>query len=304
LNHLIWYLIASAVSHHLAPPVFIIAPPRSGSTFLFECLRRFEGMLALHQETDGLWWQVFPYQPPRPNDFVGAQQATVDSIRRIRRLLVGAAIRTSFKHSSSPTATLISLLRSPSRFRYLDKTIAHCFHLEFLVQAWPHARYIWMIRDPRANISSMIEGWPYEELVGKPQLTPHFPAKATISHWSYPAPPAWREQVHRPLANVCAWSWQQHIEFAQRFFAGRTVPVFRLRYEDLVQDPAQVIRQLANDLNLSAPAEAIEFAIRRPISRTTISPPSQDKWQRLHQEEITSVLPQIRETARQIGYEL
>src|SRR5688572_8054423 len=44
-------------------PVFIIAPPRSGSTFLFECLTRFPELRAFtDREGTYLWRWVMPYE--------------------------------------------------------------------------------------------------------------------------------------------------------------------------------------------------------------------------------------------------
>ena len=69
----------------------------------------------------------------------------------------------------------------------------------------------------------MIEGWPYLERFGKPQLTPYLRRHEarTIEHWTYPAPPGWQQVVGRPLAEICAWSWQQHVEAALAFCARR-----------------------------------------------------------------------------------
>ena len=289
----------------LASPVLIIAPPRSGSTFLFECLRRLDGMLALRQEADHIWWRLFPYRPPNPSDLVEADEATSANVRRLNRLMFFATVQTHLRQSHSRLRAVTSILIRPRRYRYLDKTIANCFHLEFLRRAYPDARYIFLVRDPRANISSMMESWPHIELVGKPQLTPYLPPRgSTITHWSFPAPPGWQEQVHRSLAEICAWSWQQHIEFAWKSLSQCPGQVIRLRYEELVSDPARTVRELAAWLEVPLTTASLEYAADRPASRTTISSPADDKWHRLHYDQVMAVLPMIRETAQMIGYEL
>lgn len=297
-----WF--ASRLDRRLRPPIFIIAPPRSGSTFLFEGLRRARGILSHRQEGDRIWWQIFPYPSTAPSDFVAAAQATPTNIRRLREGLLTAALRASLREHTPRWHTLLSLTSTPHRYRLLDKTIANCFHLKFLERAYPAARYIFLVRDPRPNISSMMEGWTRQNMMGKPQLSSYIPPDATISHWSYPAPPGWQAQTKRPLVEICAWSWQQHIEYALRFVKQHEKDVLWLRYEDLVAHPEVSFRHLSTQLNLPFSAAILEYATRQPHSRTTISAPEAEKWRHLHGSEIEAILPLIRDTAYQIGYAL
>ena len=163
-----------------------------------------------------------------------------------------------------------------------------------------------LVRDPRANIASMIEGWPYLERFGKPQLTPCLRRHAarTIEHWTYPAPPGWQQMVDRPLAEICAWSWQQHVEAVLAFCARRADDVLRVRYEELAERPLRVVQDLASELGLSWSEDVARYLREAPLSWTTVTRPSSDKWQVQYAREITRVLPQVQATARRIGYEL
>ncbi|RMF39966.1 MAG: sulfotransferase [Anaerolineae bacterium] len=296
--------LAAYLDKWLSPPIFILAPPRSGSTFLFECLRRAENVLAPQQESDHVWWRLFPYRPPDFNDFVSAEKATPENIHALRRQLLASALRVNFSGHLLAWHTLTSLLAHPHRYRLLDKTIANCFHLEFLQRAYPTGRYIFLVRDPRATISSMIEGWEHVEMMGKPQLDALIPPGSRITHWNYPAPPGWQEQTTRPLVEICAWSWRQHIEYALSFVETHPEATVWLRYEDLFTEPLKVIQKASAQLDLRLSSVALEYATRRPFSRTTISAPSKEKWRRIHKDEIEHVLPTIRPLAARIGYEI
>jgi hypothetical protein len=290
-------------------PIFIIAPPRSGSTFLFECLTHYVGLYYLKQEGDSVWWQIFPYeQMDDPSDYVGGTGATPDAVQQIRKLIYGKAVRSRAARISRRTRLFRVLwhLLTGRRIRYIDKTIANCFHLDFLERAFPDAQYVFLIRDPRANISSMIEGWPHIQLVGKPQLAPILAAldQSTVEHWSYPAPPGWQEIVSRSLPEICAWSWQQHVEYALNFFQERPGDVTWIRYEDLVENTWSTVNGLAQYLGLESKDSTQRAVLEHPTSRTAISKPYQGKWREIHQQEILSILPMIRETASRIGYEL
>jgi hypothetical protein len=306
LRQLVKSCVAPAAScRRFERPIFILAPPRSGSTLLFECLSRCEEVVHLGAEADIIWWHHFPYdRMADPSDHVDAAAVSAAGRRRFCRHLYREAAINPLRQGRSPVR--LRHLLGLASIRYLDKTIANCFHLEALERFFPDARYVFLVRDPRANIASMIEGWPYLERFGKPQLTPCLRRHEarTIEHWTYPAPPGWQQVVGRPLAEICAWSWQQHVEAALAFCARHADDVLRVRYEELAGDPLRVVRNIASRLGLSCSEDVVRYLRAAPLSRTTVTRPSPDKWQVKYALEIARVLPQVRATAGRIGYEL
>jgi hypothetical protein len=286
-------------------PIFLLAPPRSGSSFLFDCLCQFEEVVHLGAEADVIWWHHFPYGArAQPSDQVDAAAVSAAGGRRLCRDLYRATLINSWRQRRSGARARHLLGLEP--IRYVDKTIANCFHLEALERLFPDARYVFLVRDPRANIASMIEGWPYLERFGKAELTPCLRRcqERTIEHWTYPAPPGWQGVVGRPLAEICAWSWQQHVEAVLAFCARRPGDVLWVRYEDLAENPSRVVQGLAGALGLRWSERVARHVRDAPLSRTTVSPPAPDKWQARHAGAIARVLPQLRATAGRIGYQL
>ncbi|HDL00765.1 MAG TPA: sulfotransferase [candidate division Zixibacteria bacterium] len=278
-------------------PIFILAPPRSGSTFLFECLTKFDGLMYLDYEADGLWWEIFPYDRlSNPSDYVDSNEATSRKIRmlkeRIYRSVVSNVLIKRNEDISKWEQLQYKIGIKP--IRYIDKTIANCFHLEVIEKVFPDACYIFLIRDPRANISSMIEGWAYIEKFGKPQLTYIIQnLKSTVYHWTYPAPPNWTDIVNQPLPVICAWSWKQHIEYVLRFFEKRNKEdhLIWVRYEDLVESPEDTIAEIANRLSLKWCERVREYLKNPPLSRTTISKPKREKWKEKNYRNMIKILP-------------
>jgi hypothetical protein len=305
LRQLVKSCVAPAVScRRFERPIFILAPPRSGSAFLFECLCQFEEVVHLEAEADAVWWRHFPYEAmAQPSDHVAAAAVSAAVRRRLCRDLYREAMvnRLRQRHARARVRDLLGL----ASIRYLDKTIANCFHLEALERLFPDGRYVFLVRDPRANVASMIEGWPYLERFGKAQLTPYLRQHeaSAIEHWSYPAPPGWQQVVGRPLVEICAWSWQQHVE-AVLAFCVRRPDVLRVRYERLVEDPLGVVQGIASELGLTWSESVARYLREAPLSRTTVTRPSPDKWQVKHAREIARVLPQLEATAGRIGYEV
>jgi len=306
LRQLVKSCVAPAAScRRFERPIFILAPPRSGSTFLFECLCRCAGVAHLGAEADLIWWHHFPYDAMAdPSDRVDAAALAAVDRPRLCRHLYRQAVIDRLRRRRSPASLRQLLGLAP--IRYLDKTIANCFHLEALERLFPDARYVFLVRDPRANIASMIEGWPHLERFGKPRLTPYLRRHEgrTIEHWTYPAPPGWQRVVGRPLAEICAWSWQQHVEAVLAFCARHPGEMIQVRYEELAEDPLRMVREIAGELGLSWSEEVARHVRAAPSSRTTVTEPSPDKWQVRYAAEIARVLPQVGATARRIGYEL
>lgn len=298
-------LAPAASCRRFERPIFILAPPRSGSALLFECLCQFAEVAHLEAEADPVWWHHFPYgRMAEPSDHVDAGALATADRRRLCRHLYREALISHVRRRRSPARVRHLLGLAP--IRYLDKTIANCFHLEALERLFPDARYVFLVRDPRANIASMIEGWPYLERFGKPQLNPYLRRHEarTIEHWTYPAPPGWQQVVDRPLAEICAWSWQQHVEAALAFCARHAGEVLRIRYEELVEHPLRVLQDVAGRVGLNWSEDVARYVRAAPLSRTTVTQPSPDKWQVKYAAEIARVLPQVRATAGRIGYEL
>jgi hypothetical protein len=283
-------------------PVFIIAPPRSGSTLLFECLAQFPEFTAFtDREGTFIWRRVLPYDKRRTvSDFIAP-----DEFSAWRRLQVKSffyAISALRYPAERRRDRFQRLVRQP-RMRYLDKTISNCFRLDLIQEMFPDASFVFLTRDPRSNIASMISGWPELQRFGKPVLTEYVRAvESTVPHWTYAAPPGWRGVLDRELAEICAWSWQQHAEEILRFRESVT-PGHLLRYEDLVQDPVSAVTSLAGELDLEVTDDIVRYLKRPPLSRTTLTPPTATAdIQPNVRAQVEAVLPTVSTTAKRFGY--
>ncbi len=281
-------------------PIFIISAPRSGSTFLYELLSCFDETWGWHAEVDHIWWKYFPYERlQEPSDYVGSDELTPQIARGLRRDFYRHAL---WARQEQGRATSLTRRLGLGRVRYLDKTIANCFHLGVLHRLFPDALYIHLVRDGRAAISSMMEGWQDPERFTKPALQHLITPGSTVADWAYPAPPAWRAVLRRPLEEICAWSWQRHVESAEDALSALPEERKRLiRYEELVDDPANTARALAQFCDVKWSPQVSGFVADRPLSRTTVSAPDRDKWRR-HGKTLQSLLPSIAPVMERFGY--
>lgn len=283
-------------------PIFILSAPRSGSTFLYDLLSSFNKLWGWHAEVDAIWWQHFPYErKEEPSDYIGAEEYAPRVAALLRRDFYRYALYARQERGERCTLThRLGLLRS---IRYLDKTIANCFHMDFLTRLFPDARFILLLRDGRATISSMMEGWQDPDRFVKPQLTRYIPRGSQISHWSFPAPPGWRTVLDRPLEEICAWSWMRHVEMAADALEAVTAErKCILRYEDLLDNPTAAARQLSAFCDLAWVPGIEQFLAERPLSRTTVSAPEKDKWRRKHGAILERLTPRIAPAMKRFGY--
>jgi hypothetical protein len=283
-------------------PIFVLSAPRSGSTFLFDLLNCFDSVWSWSAELDGIWHRYFPYERLEDiSDFVGENEYSPRIATELRRDFYRYALYA--RQERGEWCGLIQRLGLVKTIRYLDKTIANCFHVDFLARLFPDAIYILLVRDARATISSMIEGWQIPKRFIKYQLTPYIPTGSKVDHWAYPAPPGWRRVLHSPLEEICAWSWTRHIEMAAD--ALEAVPAERkriLRYEDLLDNPSVVARQLAEFCGLTWTPAVEKFLEARPLSRTTVSAPEKNKWRQKHGSRIERIVPMIAPLMNRFGY--
>ncbi|HKS58363.1 MAG TPA: sulfotransferase, partial [Steroidobacteraceae bacterium] len=268
-------------------PVFIVSPPRSGSTMLFETLARAPGVFTIGDESHQLIEGV-PQLSPESRDFESnrllAADATPAMTETLRRRFY-EALRD--REGSGP---------QPGQLvRMLEKTPKNSLRVPFLTRVFPQARFIYLYRDPRQVLSSMIEAWT----TGRFRTYPQLPGW-TGAPWSLLLVPGWRELIGRPLHEIVATQWNT----ATRLLLDdlEALPADRItivRYDTLVADPAAEIRRLcaATGLDWDEPALALR------LSKYTVSPPSADKWRR-HAAEIEAVLPSLADKWRRHAAEI
>lgn len=268
-------------------PVFILAAPRSGSTLLFETLAEgpeiwtvggeshqfIEGLKPLHPVAGGIRSNrlVERHAGPRIVELLRRRFARFLQDRDGRRFVDNPGIR---------------------NLRFLEKTPKNSLRQPFLDVVFPGALYIWLYREPRGNISSMMEAWRSGKWVTYPRL----PGWHGLP-WSLLLPPGWEKMDARPLERVCAFQW----ESANRIILDDLEKLAPQRwtacdYQSLIDDPAEVVGRICRFAGVTVDDRlARRLSARLPLSRYTQTPPDAEKW-RKNEREILSVLPSLEDT--------
>ena len=277
----------------LERPIFIIGCPRSGTTLLFSLLSHSEHLWSLHSESHHIWELVVPIYR---QGFFGSNRATAeDATPGVRDF-----VTRSFLHLLKPGSP--ELVEKPA-VRMVEKTPRNVYRVPFLRALFPDAAFVFLTRDGRDNISSLMEGWKHPERFGTWDLPPGFTIKGYQGRkWCFALPPGWEELNGCSLAEVCAYQWTSANEAILASLAELPPSSFvRVRYEDLFNHPYRVIEQLAAFLDIPFTGKLREAAANPPVVNTT-SPPKLGKWRDKHFEEISAILPKIEPTLKRLGY--
>jgi hypothetical protein len=267
----------------LQRPVFIVAAPRSGSTLLFETLAASDQLVTVGGEAHWLVESVDELRVGAPgvdSNRLGADAYSVDLARRMH---------------TSLSEKLVDCAGRPADIldgrRFLEKTPKNSLRIPLFNRVFPDAQFIFLWRDPRENLSSLIEAWrsgdwqTYRELDG------------FEGPWSMVLPPGWRALSGRPLEEIAAFQWDSTNRIIREDLA--LLPSDRwtaVEYSELIRAPQATIERLCGFLGIDVDA-ALRARIEAPLppARHTQTPPAADKW-RVNAPLIERVLPRVAST--------
>ncbi|MDE2083752.1 MAG: sulfotransferase [Xanthomonadaceae bacterium] len=258
-------------------PVFIVSPPRSGSTLLFETLARARGVYTIGRESHAL------IEGLPGLSIIDADYAS----NRIEAAAASPEIATELRRRFQAEARDRDG-RAPETLplRLLEKTPKNSLRIPFLAKVFPEACFVYLYRDPRETLASMIEAWKS----GRFNTYPDLPGWNGPS-WSLLLTPGWRELNGLSLPEIVARQWETTTCILLDDLAAlppeRTVAA---RYDALCADPSTEIARLcrALDFDCDRPPNA-----SLPPSRYTLTLPEAGKWRR-HEADIERVLPLLR----------
>lgn len=212
--------------------VFIIGPPRSGSTLLTR-------MLGAHTQIHAPAETHLLTPLAHLGYYERVDEAAYDPI------ITQLGLRELVSQLPGGEADYLDALRSCSDHLYgglmadrsarllVDKTPAYALVLDFIVRLYPEARYVVLTRHPMAIWSSVIESF----FDGDPEMA----------------------HRHNPIL-------ERYVPAIARFLRDRPAPIHPIRYEELVKAPDDHMRSLCAFLNIDYEPGMVNYGQGEPAA--------------------------------------
>ncbi|MGH9534249.1 MAG: sulfotransferase family protein [Terriglobales bacterium] len=266
-------------------PVFIVSAPRAGSTLLFELLARSPELWTVGGESHEIFERR--WQPPGlRGNALGAADATAAAAR-----IVHAGFASVLRDHCG---RLLLAMSDGPRFpvRLLEKTPKNALRIPFLKAIFPGAKFVYLYREPRANIASLIEGW---RALGR-----FVQYRPDGRPWCFLLPPNWPDLVGQSAHVVAGAQWRTANEAIMGDLSALDPSDSHcLDYEELVAHPGPALAAIGRfaSVDLSG-AIAAMTAAPPPLSSSVLAPPRPDKWTQ-HERSLDEIWPAVRGTIEQ-----
>lgn len=142
-------------------PIFVVGHPRSGTTLLASMLGRHP-QIASTPESLYLSQARFQLHPLRAGGPQGLARRIMASplchlVPSPERLVSDLSAHWPVDERTVFTLLLDAFRRTEGKPRVLEKSPLHLRHLHELARWYPDAKFIWILRDPRACVASLIK---------------------------------------------------------------------------------------------------------------------------------------------------
>ncbi len=270
-------------------PIFILGCSRSGTTVTFETIRKSQQLISFPYEIPQFWHSLCG-----PWDKEWASECAIASDAQPT-------------HRDKAFAHFYARL---GKGRVLDKSCINILRIPYLHALFPNATFIYIHRDGRENISSLMDGWRHDGHFNLKTLLGDIPAPIAINYgeftdWSFFLPPNWRDYNNAALEEVCAHQWKMANTLA---LEGKSlIPQdkwIELPYEQLVTSPVDLFEDIFARLKLNFSSEIRKHcaALNKKPTSIVAGPPKKDKWRTHNPEAIERILPEISPLMKTLGY--
>lgn len=279
----------------VANPVFIIGAPRSGTSILYRALSLHPELWHLPRESHAVF--EGPFHPDRGwnSNRITASDVTAEHrdavVDGFCRRVLNLGVLNVDQQSLITDRSLLQRVRNrvamslyaarsrrrlPASFRLLEKTPKNSLRVSALSAMFPDARFVFLARNPRENVDSLIAGWRAVDRLGPFRRHRFCAAGYDVTRrlrladydgprWKFALIPGWEQLAGRTVADVAAAQYMVCNDVAQSDL--QQVPadrVFQLGFEQFVQEPVRLIRQIFEWADLDRCATAEQFASELP----------------------------------------
>ena len=261
-------------------PVIILSAPRAGSTLLFEALSESSELITIGDESHGIF-EYCPQFNPLSNQCTSNQLTDEDATSDVVDTIKGRFFnKLCQQHYNYPIGYETK--------RLLEKTPKNALRIKFLNKIFPDALFVYLYRNPRENISSIIDGWRAGNFVTYGRL----PGREKSLPWSFLLPEGWQDYNNSSIPEIAAFQWRSANEEILKGLASiddeRWIGI---SYKQLTEDTKNTLNKLSRFCQLKKESELVDVtAGHLELSRYTITTPRKNKWHK-NANAISNLMP-------------
>ena len=302
-------------------PVIIIGCPRSGTSLLFTILSTSKHLWSLYRESNDIWENFYTFTGKEfKNEVLTHEDLDEESKNFLLKefhkysfnnYYIGYFVReyllknNSLKPLELPIIQMNLLYKNlfKREYKLIEKTPKNCFRISFIDKLFNNCKFIFLKRDGRANINSLIEGWKSK---GKYIRRKNLPIPLNIKGysgegWNFVMPPNWENYVNKSLEEVCAFQWissnRAAVEGLKEIEENRKCTI---TYEELSNNTYPTIKKLCDFIDIPFSRNLRKIS-EHPPEVNYVTKPQKEKWKK-NAHLIESIYPQIEPIMKELGY--
>ena len=305
-------------------PVIIIGCPRSGTSLLFRILSTSPYLWSLYRESNDIWNKFYQITQKEFKDEVLTER---DLNEETKAVLLNEFHKHSLNIYNLGYLTREYLLKKKElnrmvdlvtnlnlfyknlfvkEYRIVEKTPKNCFRISFINKLFDDCKFVFLKRDGRSNINSLIEGWklPGRYVRGQAaniQLNIKGYSDEGGKGWKYVLPPGWEGFTSKPLEEVCAFQWissnKAALEGLKSIEEERKITI---NYEDLSENTYETIKKVCHFIKIPFSHE-LRAISTNPPEVNFVTKPKKDKWKK-NEDLIKNTYPMIEPMMKELGF--
>jgi hypothetical protein len=257
-------------------PYFIIATPRSGSSLLFEQLTTLDNIWSIGGESHIIFKQFSHLQFENENfDSACLTEKHADSLTAFYFKFALYYLLKNNKNLSVLNANK-NILNSGI---FLEKTPRNALNIPFLKKIFPKAKFVYLYREPKQNIASIIEAWNLGLKTNRFVTFFDLP-NWDLKKWCLLLPRNWHTLNGKSIAEIASFQWKEsNKEIIKNLKNLQSDDWISLDYNSFIKYPNQSITKLTQFISHDITQEEGQFT-SLPLSKTVVEKPSKNKWEK------------------------
>ncbi|MBI3590763.1 MAG: sulfotransferase [Candidatus Melainabacteria bacterium] len=306
-------------------PVVIIGAPRSGTSLLFRTLSTSRHLWSLYRESHDIWNKFYRMAGKELKDDLLTESDLDEASRSfilnefhkytLNNFYLGYVAREYFLKKDALKGALDLLGKTNllykniflKKYRIVEKTPKNCFRIPFINKLFSDCKFIYLKRDGRSNINSLIEGWksPARYVSGQAPNIPlnikGYSTEESGKYWKFALPPSWQDYINKPLEEVCAFQWVSSNRFALDGLKSiEDERKYTINYEELTEDTYSTVKKLCDYIEIPFSKNLRQISKNLPLVNY-VTKPHKNKWKK-NIDLIQNTYPMIEPMMKELGY--